>query len=77
MRQVQLFVDVVVPDDIADGVVLSRLSGRELPGVAGTWVAAVALAHSPRVPERGVERGPVLFVDVLDAEADADAGLTP
>lgn len=73
VRQVDLHLIVVVPDDMATSTVLGALSGRELPSAPGSWIADVTLAEDcATTPEPDPFAVPQ---DVLDAEADADAGL--
>lgn len=71
-RQVVLHVTVVVPDATPVDALVAGLAGRELPAVPGSWIAS---AH--RITDCGADTEPEVddFAEVLEAEADADAGL--
>lgn len=80
VRSVQLLVTVVVPDGVADEEVVKAISGRAIPDVAGSWVAQVAATRGDPVSsdcehESSEHLGLDLFADVLEAEANADAGI--
>lgn len=82
-RELHLRLTVVVPDSTPVRVVIGGLLGRELPGVPGSWIAEI---HELETAGRdGVCTDPDSagdgeddednYGEVLEAEADADAGL--
>lgn len=69
-RELRLLLTVVVADHTSNDRVLHALTGRELPGLPGSWTAHVTTA-----PDAPPAAGYDDCADVLAAEADADAGI--
>ena len=83
-RELHLHLSVVVPDNTLTAGLLANLTGRELPGAPGSWIATARAdrddPHPTMAPADHAEPAEVDSLedwsDVTTAEADADAGLS-